>query len=243
MEFTKPQKYTVRVSDSYYLTENKHYLLVKFELVSPDRLHFMAGQYVSIRIDETGNRRSYSIVSTPDNDHGFEIVAEMVPAGAGSAFLAALHPGDGVEVLAPLGRFTVTSDTVSQKLLFVATGSGIAPVYSMITDLLVNKRETRPMRLHWGMKNEANLFWFDNFMRLSEEHENFVFDQVLSEPGEGWDLCTGHVQDCLIRDLGKPGLAEWEVYICGNPKMVEEVDELVAKLGAKPEHIHHEKFT
>ena len=257
MELSKPQKYIARVSDSYYLTENKHFLLVKFELVQPDRFSFLAGQYVSIKVHENGERRSYSIVSTPDDNHGFEIVAEMVPKGMGSMYLAKLKPGDAIEVLAPLGRFVVntplnlpgrqagqsTIKPLENKLLFVATGTGIAPVYSMINDLLINRHETRAMRLHWGMKSEQNLFWFDNFERLEEEHTNFVFDPVLSSPSEEWDLCTGHVQDCLKRDFGKEGLRDWEAYICGNPKMVEGVMELVQQLGVMPEAVHHEKFT
>ncbi len=245
MEFPKPQKYTARVSDSYYVTDNKHFLLVKFELTSPDRLEFAAGQYVSIRIDEAGNRRSYSIASTSDDDHGFTILAEMVPTGVGSAFLTNLAPGDGVEVLAPLGRFVVDPSQLlpDSKILFVATGSGIVPIYSMINDLLINNHESRPMRLHWGMHGEENLFWFDNFMRLAEEHANFVFDPVLSHPSDDWDLCTGHVQDCLSRDFGEERLVGWHAYICGNPNMVEEVSTLVLSLGLQHDAIHTEKFS
>jgi Na+-transporting NADH:ubiquinone oxidoreductase subunit NqrF len=113
----------------------------------------------------------------------------------------------------------------------------------MINDLLINKHETRPIRLHWGLKNEANMFWFDNFERLMGDHPNFVFDPVLSQPGEDWDLCSGHVQDCLRRDFAQKGLSDWEGYVCGSPKMVEEVCALLPQLGMKNENVHHEKFT
>lgn len=248
MEFAKAQKYTARVSDKYYLTDNEKFLYVKFELVLPDRIGYQAGQYVSIKVNEVGERRSYSIVSTPDDNHGFHLLAEMIPAGKGSEFLKQIKVGEVVEVLAPLGRFVVSLEPESQRarepeLLFVATGSGIAPIYSMINDLLINKGETRQIRLHWGLKNEPNMFWFDNFERLSENHTNFVFDPVLSQPGEEWDLCSGHVQDCLRRDFAKENLADWEGYVCGNPKMVEEVCALLPQLGMKAENVHHEKFT
>ena len=242
MEFVKPQKFSARVSEKYFLTDNQKFLYVRFELISPDRMNFEAGQYVSIKIGESEERRSYSIATTPDNDHGFALVVEILPEGKGSQYLKQLQLGDSVEVLAPLGRFVI-EPTTQNKLLFVGTGSGIVPLYSMISDLLINKNEMRQIRLHWGLKNEESTFWFDNFERLAEEHPNFVFDPVMSQPSEGWDLCTGHVQDCLRRDFGEPKLADWSGNICGNPKMVEDVSILMQTLGMKPENVHHEKYT
>lgn len=241
MEFARAQQYRAKVSEKYYLTENEKFLYVKFELVEPDRISYLAGQYVSIKINEAGERRSYSISSSPDDNHGFHLLAEMVEGGKGSVFLQKIQPGESVEVLAPLGRFVV-QEGQTKKLLFVATGSGIAPIYSMINDLLINKHDTRQMRLHWGLKNEANMFWFDNFGRLTEQYPNFVFDPVLSRSGEGWSLCNGHVQDCLKRDFGEKDLSDWQGYVCGNPKMVEEVSVLLGELGMKSEDIHREKF-
>jgi ferredoxin-NADP reductase len=245
MEFAKPLKYRARLSEKYYLAENEHFLFLKFELVEPKAIAFVAGQYVSFAIPGGGARRSYSIASTPDTMHGFSIVAEMVPGGLGSTFLRALPLGDEVEVLGPLGRFVVDepeSAVTQSKLLFVATGSGIVPIYSMINDLLINKHESRQMRLHWGLRDEASMFWFDNFERLMETYPNFVFDPVLSQPGEGWSLCRGHVQDCLTRDFAETKLTQWHGYVCGNPTMVEQVSALLAALGMEREHIHHEKF-
>ncbi len=241
MEFAKAQKYTARISDKYYLTDNEKFLYVKLELVLPDRMQYQAGQYVSIKVNEEGERRSYSIVSSPDDNHGFHLLAEMVEGGKGSGFLKGIAIGGEVEVLAPLGRFVV-SESPEHKLLFVATGSGIAPIYAMINDLLITKHETRQIRLHWGLKNEANMFWFDNFERLMEQHPNFVFDPVLSQPGSDWDLCSGHVQDCLRRDF-VAGLNDWEAYVCGKPEIVVDIVNTLSELKMNPENIYHEKFT
>lgn len=252
MEFAKAQKYTARVSDKYYLSETEKFLYIKFELVLPDRIYYQAGQYVSLKVNEAGERRSYSIISSSDDNHGFHLLAEVIEGGKGSEFLRQIEIGSVVEVMAPLGRFVVnqplnqnTITPLENKLLFVATGSGIAPIYSMITDLLINKQDKRQLRLHWGMRNEANLFMVDNFERLAEVHPNFVFDIVLSQPGEEWELCSGHVQDCLRRDFSEDnsGMKEWEGYVCGAPKMVEEVTQILAELGMPTEQIYHEKFT
>jgi NAD(P)H-flavin reductase len=249
MEMTKPQQYRARVSEKYYLTDNKKYLLVKLELVEPARIEYKAGQYVSIKINKEGERRSYSIVSTPDVEHGLTLVVEILPDGKGSEYLVEIEIGVEVELLGPLGQFSVCSDQFAGevKRLFVATGSGITPLYSMINDLLVNKHESGQIRLHWGMRSEADLFWTDNLQRLTEEYPNFVFDQVLSQPGEGWSLCTGHVQDCLVRDFTSGGslqvLSEgWEAYVCGGKEMVEEVKEKLVELGMQEDKIFEEKY-
>ncbi|MFZ2200128.1 MAG: FAD-binding oxidoreductase [Microgenomates group bacterium] len=241
MELSKPQKYSARVSDKYFVSDNERFLYVKLELVLPDRISYLAGQYISIQINDLGERRCYSIASTSDDNHGFHLLVEIVGEGKGSNYFHNLQIGQVVEVLAPLGKFVVSENKIN-KLLFVATGSGIVPIYAMINDLLINKKEARPMRLHWGMKNEEDLFFVDDLNQLSEEHPNFVFDIVLSRPSPEWDLCTGHVQDCLVRDFVE-GLTDWEAYVCGKPVVVGEIVKKLTELSMKPENIYHEKFT
>lgn len=242
MEFAKPTKYIAKVSDKYFITENQRFLYIKFELITPNRISFVAGQYVSLKINEEGLRRSYSIGSTPDDNHGFHLLVELVGGGKGSEFLRQLQLGQEVDVMAPLGKFTI-SESRNNKLLFVAMGSGIVPISAMINDLLINQHETRQMRLHWGMKSEIDLFWMDNFGRLAEDHPNFVFDIVLSKPTEEWDLCTGHVQDCFKRDFPNRELSEWEAYVCGKQELVLDVCSNLELLGMKSENMYHEKYT
>lgn len=240
MEFSTPKKYKARVSDKYFVTDNEKFVYVKFELIAPDRISYQAGQYVSILINKEGERRSYSIASTPDDDHGFHLLVEISDGGKGGSFFKDIKIGQDIEVLAPLGKFVVEKS--ERKILFVATGSGIVPIYSMINDLLINMHETRQVRLHWGMKSEEDLFWVDNFGRLMESHPNFVFDIVLSRPGSEWDLCTGHVQDCLSRDFAS-GMDGWEGYVCGKQDKVLDICAKLEQIGMNKANIHHEKFS
>lgn len=236
-------KYIARVSDRYYVSDNQRFLYLKFELIAPNKLDFVAGQYVSLKINEKGERRSYSIASTPDETHGFDLLVEIVPEGKGSAYLKTLATGAQVEVLGPLGRFVVNQESKKKKHLFVATGSGIVPIWSMINDLLINKKILEPVRLHWGMKNEEDLFWLDRLEQLASAHPNFVYDVVLSRASEAWSLCRGHVQDCLARDFPKRELAEWESYVCGSKEIVIDIGNYLETLGMQKENIYHEKFT
>ncbi len=252
MKLIKPQVFKARLADKHFLNEGKKFLWLKFELVEPEKIEFRAGQYISLKVSEKGDRRSYSIASTPDMDHAVELVIDVGPGGLGSKFVQDLRLGEEVEFLGPLGKFIVPVDVSEvdqdslkgeRKFLFVGTGSGIVPLRSMILDLLRNRQETRPIRLHWGLRKEEDVFWLDNFQRLMEEFPNFVLDLVLSQPKEGWGMCWGHVQDCLKRDvIPNEDMSKWEAYLCGNPKMIEEVKELLIKAGMDEGRVYFERF-
>ncbi len=252
MKKIKPGIFEAKLAEKYFLSENQKFMYFKFELMSPHKIEFRAGQYVSLKVNDKGERRSYSIASTPDMKHAIELVVDVSPNGLGTNFLKKLPLGKRVEILGPLGRFVVLEDVSEKdqdqlkgerKFLFAGTGSGVVPLRSMILDLLGNRKETRPIRLHWGLRYEEDVFWLDNFQRLMEEFPNFVLDLVLSKPNDGWQLCWGHIQDCLKRDVfPHEDMSEWEAYVCGNQKMVEDIRELLEKKGVDKERIYFERF-
>ena len=228
-----PQKLTAKVTKKENLA--KDCWLVTFEF--PDDSPFLAGQYVSLKVAEDGTRRSYSIASAPGGKV-IELLVDVGPMGAGSRYILELKPGDSVEVLGPLGRFTLPPSP--KKVLFVATGSGIVPFRPMIHELLEKRSFTDEIHLDWGMRYEEDLFWIDEFKKLETDHPNFKFDVVLSKPTKEWSACSGHVNDCLIKH--RASYLGWEAFLCGNQQMIEEVTATLSGLGVRREDIHIEKF-
>jgi ferredoxin-NADP reductase len=233
------QSFKARVAEHSYLAPK--YQNVHLELVKPSRLEFEAGQYVMMKIPGEERPRQYSIVSPPSMKHGVELLVDVIPGGIGSMYLASLSPGDEVEFMASAGAFIVSGETdKEQELWFVATGSGIAPVRSMLIDLLVNKKDKRPTWLHWGLRREADVFWFDEFARLAERYQNFTFDLTLSKPSEKWKLCKGYTTECVLKhheDFNRIG-----VYLCGNERMIMEMKGKLDERGVSSERIHTEQF-
>ena len=89
-------------------------------------------------------------------------------------------------------------------------------------------------------RHSEDVFWVDDFRMLENSFPNFHFDLVLSQPPEGWPMCFGHVNDCLVKhyqDFTKTGF-----YMCGSHNMIEGVSQLLAEKGVTPEYIHHERF-
>src|SRR5262245_38697148 len=111
----------------------KHF---EWEVVEGGAFDFVAGQFVSMTIMHEGREltRAYSIASPPRGDDRFELCLNRVPNGAFSKYLCDLEPGASMAFNGPHGFFTVQLP-VERDLLFVATGTGIAPIRSMLADL------------------------------------------------------------------------------------------------------------
>ncbi|MEX0895817.1 MAG: FAD-binding oxidoreductase [Patescibacteria group bacterium] len=237
MEFQPPQKYTAKLQDK--IVHNDKFIQLHFELSEPHRLSFLAGQYVSIKVADRGDRRPYSICSAPVVDHSFELLVDVTPHGVGIEYLLGLDFGAEIELLGPMGRFVVPDMPSEQALQFVATGSGIAPMRSMLLDQLQTKKDTRPMTLYWGLRHEEDTFWLLEFEELAHNFSNFSFHPVLSKPKEAWSLCRGRVTDC-VKTHQQPEQAGY--YLCGNSAMLEDMINILKDQKVPEEHVHHESF-
>ncbi len=232
-----PQRFTAKLEDKIVL--NEQYIQLTFELIEPHTLDFIAGQYVSIQVTPEGLRRSYSICSAPDINHGFELMVDINPGGPGTTYLNNLKFGEQISLLGPMGKFIVETEPAEPELVFIATGSGVAPFRSMILDLLQSKKDSRPLTLLWGLRYANLLFWQDELSELQDNFVNFKFHPVLSRPSSEWSLCSGHVTDCLaIHETAKTA----GYYICGNQQMIADVVKLLEQLGVNQTQIHFEKF-
>jgi phenol hydroxylase P5 protein len=230
--------YHARVSNHTLIKGKFQY--VTFELVRPDTLDFQAGQFIMLNVPGMAPKRSYSIASNPADDHKVEILVDVSPQGDGSLFLQSLNPGEEVSFMAPAGQFVVAGDPTEQKLVMIATGSGISAIRSMILNLLQTKNDPRPITLHWGMRYVQDIFWEEDFRLLETQFKNFNFDLVLSQAPDGWPLHAGHVTDCL--DAHYQDYSQTGYYLCGSQKMIEGVKAVLTPKGVLPANIHHERF-
>ena len=246
------QTYKAKVSYHELLAGSFEYL--HLELLNPDRIDFKAGQYIIINIDPSrGICRNYSIASQPSMDHAVELLVDIKPGGPGSEFLKNLQSGKEIEFIGPFGNFVVKDEciihqpsSINHQLLFVATGSGISPIRAMILDLLIVKKYQGPIKLWWGMRNQEDCFWTEDFDELERDYPNFKWDLVLSNPPDDWPLHSGHVTQFVLDFVNQPLTINHQpstcFYLCGNKAMIDEVSTKLKKTGINGEHIHTEKF-
>jgi ring-1,2-phenylacetyl-CoA epoxidase subunit PaaE len=209
---------------------------------------FGAGQHVNLRTPQAGDdvRRSYSICS-PAGSGVLRIAVKRLPGGAFSSYAAGtLKPGDLVEVMTPLGRFNTPLDPANEKhYAFVAAGSGITPVLSLIATTLRVEPNSR-VTLLYGNRTSASVMFADELADLKDRYpERFHLIHVLSRESGEVELFSGRLDpDRLSRiiDAILPVESVDEWFLCGPYKMVVGAQELLLSRGVERRHVHVELF-
>ena len=213
---------------------------IDLELIEPDTIAFKAGQFVSFDVPDVRSGRTvtrpYSIASSPGTSHTISLLLNLVRGGPGSTYLFGLREGDRTSFAGPAGNFYLRDDP-ERDLLFVATGTGIAPIRSM---LLANTERLHPSRtlLYWGLRSQRDLYYQEELTRATMAHSEGVCVTTLSRPEPGWPGATGRVTirvEQSVQDVKK--LA---VYLCGNSGMITEVTGIIQAKGLCP--IFREKY-
>lgn len=204
-----------------------------FRLREPKEIQFKAGQFISFDITPPdGPRliiRPYSIASAPYESDRVTILFNRVPGGRGSTYLFSLREGDTIAFEGPQGAFQLRDRT--RDMLFVATGTGIAPIRSMLLDL-TRGGYTGVARLFWGLRTQRDLYYQQEFEMLTARYPNVSFTIALSRPDPGWDGYTGRVTGLVEERV--TSVKNLDVYLCGNHAMIRDVTEIVRRKGLCP---------
>jgi benzoate/toluate 1,2-dioxygenase reductase component len=198
---------------------------------------FLPGQYVNVTAPNATAKRPYSFTSVPGADVATFLIRN-VPGGKMSAYLAAMaKTGDRLALNGPFGSFYLRAPR--RPILFLAGGTGVGPILSMLEHLAARGANDQPVRLVYGVRDDADLVEVDRIEALRARIPNFTYDTTCSGRGSRHPL-TGHVTDHFSADALNNG--DVDVYLCGPPEMVESGRQHVAKLGLLPANIHFEKF-
>jgi CDP-4-dehydro-6-deoxyglucose reductase len=188
--------------------------VLQLRLPTGVRAKFRAGQYLQIHLDDE-TVRNYSMANPPHQSDGVHLHVRHVPGGRFSdGVLKELAVGKKLRIELPYGEFFFRDE--SQKpVILVATGTGFAPVKSIVEDA-IKRKLARPLKLYWGARGKQDLYLADLAQKWHEEgHVEFI--PVLSDPHDDWTGRTGLVHRAVLAD--HPLLAEHQVYACGNPAM------------------------
>ena len=232
-----PSKQTLMVRSVRPLSPDVTHLVL--ELPEATELIFRAGQYVNVMVPGAGHR-SFSMASKP---HARLIDFHIRHIGGGqftSGMLQRLQPGDPLEVELPLGNFGYHEDDY-RPILVLATGTGIAPIKSMIESLL-DDADCPPLALYWGARTRQDLYLHDEIASWASRLSDFRYVPVLSRADGDWAGRRGYVQDAALQDIGDE-LAEHAIYLCGSPDMIAHARRALLARQASLHHIYAEGFT
>jgi ferredoxin-NADP reductase len=232
------ETYAARCGGNVLITPRVHQ--ARIELVDPPEFHFRAGQFITVPVADA-TLRSYSICSPPDDPKSLYVAVDVQPGGPGSRYFAGLKPGDALKFQGPYGAFVIRDDALPH-LLFVGTGTGIAPLRAMIHDLEQRGLGGRPMTLLFGVRFDDDLMYHDEFLGMAARHpDTFTYHPTLSRPdGASWGGLTGRVTAILPRVL--TSVEDTTAYLCGSKEMLKEVTEILTGLGMDKKQIKREQF-
>lgn len=221
--------------------------LFSFQLQNGQQIDFKAGQYLILKIGD--QRRLYSISCPDSSKTSFEMVVEMIENGVGSNYLMKLKEGEDVYFQGPAGLFYL--QTPGKNKIFLATGTGIAPIWSEINTLLEsNEDKHTEIILFWGLKTMKDAYFIEELLLLSETHPNFKFFLCLTRETETGHFEKGHIQKGRIHEVLKEYYAskqgklpkDIEYYVCGSREMVTSLQQFLVDNEVEKSNIIVEKF-
>lgn len=201
-------------------------------------LEYLPGEYVLLEDrDHNVLPRSYSIANAPRSDGLISILVTRVPGGQTSTWVHdCLRVGHVVSISGPYGSF-VDDPTATAPALFLAAGSGLAPIRSLIEAAL--SASTRPSwTLIFSTRTEADVIDRDHFEAWQAQHPQFCFIRTLTR-GVG-PPPHGRIPDLLSALYGE--LSPHDIFIAGAPGFVLACAAAVDALGARGGHVYTEVF-
>lgn len=200
-------------------------MIIYLKLPTNERLQFLPGQYIDILM-KNGQRRSFSLANAPEDDEFLQLHTRNYAGGVFSEYaFSHMKEKDILRFEGPLGSFflrdTPKDDT---PIIFLAGGTGFAPAKSMLEHIF-NTENTlfkhNKIKLYWGARTADGLYLNDLARKWEQEHANFSYIPVLSEPKSTdlWQGKTGLVHQSVMDDIET--LQEYQVYACGAPAMVK----------------------
>jgi Na+-transporting NADH:ubiquinone oxidoreductase subunit F len=215
-----------------------------------------AGEWDLVAFSEKNASKAYSIASYPAEGNGkiLTFVIKIctppddqrdVPPGVVSSYIFGLNKGDSATIQGTFGQDFFVQDT-DKEMMFIARGAGMAPIRSMVLDLLLEKKTDRKITLWFCERYGRDLFYVDQFKQLEKEHPNFTFFVALTRslPEDNWTGPIGHMQNIIWDDylVNHEDPKAIEYYMCGAPIMCDQVEAMLTDKGVSLDDIKFDKF-
>lgn len=223
-----------RISQINFLTPDVAQVFLR--LPPSVEFKFIPGQYIDV-IGRNGIRRSYSLANSSFTNKLLELHIRLVEGGVLSNYwFNSAKVNDLLHLSGPLGTFFLR-ETAGLDLIFLATGTGIAPVKSIVGSLvdLPNNKTPRSLTVLWGGRQRSDLYF--DFSAISDEQ---AYIPVLSRSDESWRGATGYVQDVLISM--SPEWGGVAVYACGSYEMIQSSQRVLVAAGLSPDRFFSDAF-
>lgn len=201
---------------------------------------YRAGQSAAVAVDHGERTTPYSIASAPSETAATGYLEFLVKVDGSNRFgsrVTDLQPGIPLLVGPPAGRFTVPEDAAQYSLLFIAGGTGIAPLRSMILESLSAGRQGG-IAVVYSARTPDEFAYLDDLRTLADEGR-IALTLTLTGDAQDWRHARGRAGDRHLAELVTP---KTMAFICGPPSMVTEIPEALIRLGVPRDQIKTEDW-
>lgn len=219
------------------LTRLNHDVMQMFlKLPAKETFRFKAGQYIEFIMGD-GSRRAFSMANAP-LDSMIELHLRLIEGGKFTSFVfnemkeKSIHRIEG-----PIGQFYLRDS--EKPIIFIAGGTGFAPIKSIIEDMIANKNK-RKIYLYRGVRSEKDFYMNELVNDWIKKLEGLKYIPVV-EDGLSEDARSGYVHHAVLEDF--KNLNDIQIYCCGAPGLVENAFKDLTKSGLPDDQFFADAFT
>lgn len=201
---------------------------------------YQAGQAAWLRVDAERERTPYSIASSPEETSREGWLEFLVKSDQSSRFgshVEELRRGSTVLVHGPIGRFVFPDLPAEHRFLFIAGGTGIAPLRSMLRHAVAANVPGKKT-LIYSARTPAEFAYLSE-LRALERSGAIDLKLTLTGIADRWRHSRGRAGTDLLAPLVDE---ETLCFLCGPPSMITEVPETLRALGVPAERIRTEEY-
>jgi ferredoxin-NADP reductase len=205
-----------------------------------DTFDYTAGQAVSIASHGHEKRRPYSIAAAPEDarrEGYLELLIGLDADGTAGPDLT-LDRGQLVDVEGPLGTFTFPEAPEERRFVFIAGGTGIAPLRSMLRHALTLPH--RNIGLFYSARTPDEFAYEQELRSLAVSGDIELRQTVTRASDSDWTGSRGRLNRAALEELVHDPATL--CFVCGPPSLVDEMPKVLAALGIPPTRIRVEEW-
>ncbi|WP_458414196.1 NADH:ubiquinone reductase (Na(+)-transporting) subunit F [Schinkia sp. CFF1] len=212
--------------------------VIELHLESSNTISYAAGQYFEFQVQEE-ETRAYSAATRFEEGNHLQFHVKRIPNGLGSNYMCDLDVGETVTGSGPYGKMQLRDR--DRDLIFVAGGSGMAPIKALIEEVFSESFEHEAW-FFYGARTEQDLYLVGEWLELEEKYPNFHFIPALSNLSDrsSWSGEKGFIADVIKSNM--ESCQGMDAYLCGPPIMCETVTDVLHDKGLRGNHIYLDEF-
>lgn len=203
---------------------------------------YQAGQAAALGLHGQRERRPYSIASAPSDSSSHGAIEFLLRANPGSGLgrhLDAVCAGARVDFEGPFGSFVLPDPLPELPLLFVAGGTGLAPLRSLARQARAIGHRG-PRHLLYSVRDVEDVAYAEELARWDQDHGGEALITLTRHAAVEWTGRRGRIDVSLLRRFAGDVLPL--CFLCGPPTMVEDLTHVLSQLGVPADHVRTEQW-